>query len=321
MGCLITLFGLALLLLFPLFPPFALFGIVVILLGIFAEVASHGRRSERIAREQFEAQNGEIAVLRRAVTLETDPAKQAVLEAKLDAVEVEARRRAQRRLIAYGVLAVILILAIAGPHRSTDRAAATTPEPTPTPALEAHPPAAAETSSIASPSPVPRAELVLSPAATPAAPALESTEPSPTPEPYRFIKGISRILDAHDWEALTRYTVDGKVNYFGHRHCSNAFIRQDMMEDAYKYPRNRTTYYPDSFTRTVGADGVTYDEVNLYVENWERNGHHHVALARLTVGYTVPDHGPVQIYALVLKVLQPGLKKGDSPGVSLGSSD
>ena len=76
-----------------------------------------------------------------------------------------------------------------------------------------------------------------------------------------------------------------------------------MMEDAYKFPRNRTTYYPDSFSRTVGSDGITYDEVNLCVENWERNGHHHGALARLTVGYTVPDHGPVRIYALALKVL------------------
>jgi hypothetical protein len=184
-GCLITLFGLALLLLSPLFPLFAPLGIVAILLGIFVEISIRGRRSERLAREQFAAQNSEIAVLRRAITLETDPAKQAVLEAKLDAAEVEARRRGRRQLIAYGVLAVILIPAIAGMHRSTEHAAATPPRPAFAPAVEARTPAAAapEARPIASPSPVPRAELVSTPAATQPAPALESAEPSPTPAP------------------------------------------------------------------------------------------------------------------------------------------
>lgn len=192
MGCLITLFGLALFLLSLLCPLLALLvlNIVAILLGIFLRISIRGRRSERLAREQFAAQNGEIAVLRRAITLETDPAKQAVLEAKLDAAEVEASRRARRQLIAYGALAVILIPAIAGLHRSTDRAAATPPRRAPTRAVEARTPAAAaEARSIASPSPVPRAkpvrapraELVSTLAAAQADPALESTEPSPTP--------------------------------------------------------------------------------------------------------------------------------------------
>lgn len=46
--------------------------------------------------------------------------------------------------------------------------------------------------------------------------------------PDSTIIAVNQALEKHDWRTLTGFTVDGLVNYFGHRHVTNAYIAQDM---------------------------------------------------------------------------------------------
>ena len=46
---------------------------------------------------------------------------------------------------------------------------------------------------------------------------------------------VDQAFDNHDWQTLTRFTVDGLVNYFGHRYATNAYIARDMQGDAHNY--------------------------------------------------------------------------------------
>src|ERR1700688_2172414 len=132
---------------------------------------------------------------------------------------------------------------------------------------------------------------------------------NPNKNPASFIVSLSRAFDNHDWQTITRYTVSGSVNYFGHLRVSNAFIRQDMQGDARTYASDRSTVYPETFTHEVSDeysshwDGpMIYDSITVYTEALENNGRLHRAKTRLTVGYTVQDQH-ISIYALVLKDL------------------
>lgn len=103
--------------------------------------------------------------------------------------------------------------------------------------------------------------------------------------------------------------MSGSVNYFGLLRASNAFIRQDMQEDARTYTSDRSIVYPETFTHEISAkyspgwnEPMVYDAITVYTEALENNGPLHKARTRLTVGYTVEDQR-ISIYALVLKVL------------------
>jgi Trypsin-like peptidase domain len=125
-----------------------------------------------------------------------------------------------------------------------------------------------------------------------------------------LIASVNRALDSHDWRTLTGMTVDGLVNYFGHRHVRNAFIAQDMQNDSRNYAWVHSTLYPNTFTHEVSdqyssywSGPMIYDSINMYTEAMERGGKLHRATTRLTVGYVIDSSGRPAIYSLTLKVL------------------
>jgi len=142
------------------------------------------------------------------------------------------------------------------------------------------------------------------------------TTPSPTPPETRntaqsdFVVMVNQAINNHDWRTLTGMTVDGLVNYFGHRHFQNAYITQDMQNDSQNYTWVHSTTYPNTFTHEVSdqyssywSGPMLYDSINVYSEALERNGKLHKALTRLTVGYVIDSSGRSAIYSLTLKVL------------------
>jgi len=126
----------------------------------------------------------------------------------------------------------------------------------------------------------------------------------------RIIMTVNQACDNHDWRTLTRFTVDGLVDYFGHKHVTNAYIARDMQQDAAKYEWVHSTVYPDSFTHKVSDERsshwsgpMLYDSINMYSEALEKSGKSHKARIRLTVGYVLDSAGEPAIYSLSLKVL------------------
>jgi hypothetical protein len=217
----------------------------------------------------------------------TDPQQQQVLQTRLEGIRQQEGRTLLVKIVAAIVIGVLVLAALShggsgSNSKPTEKSGTELPAsenpPTPTPVLLATPTPEADSMTQAS-----------------------STE---------FIETLNGWLDNHDWQSLTQRTVSGKVNYFGHRHCSNVFIEQDMLQDAKNYVSVKSTIYPDTFTRTVGSDGITYDEINIESEAIERTGRRHHALTRLTVGYT-SENGETKIYALVLKVLADHSKKAE----------
>jgi hypothetical protein len=125
---------------------------------------------------------------------------------------------------------------------------------------------------------------------------------TPTAEPYAFIGKIQTAFDNHDWRTITDSTADGEVNYFGHRHASNAYIIRDMQNDAVIYSSAKSTCYPETFTHDLSDPSIIYDSINVYSEVQERHGRLHKALVRLTVGYRIENGVPI-VYAIVEKAL------------------
>jgi hypothetical protein len=125
-----------------------------------------------------------------------------------------------------------------------------------------------------------------------------------------LVMTVNRALDNHDWRTLTAMTVNGLVNYFGHRHVTNSYIAQDMQNDSRNYAWVHSTVYPNTFAHEVSdqyssywSGPMIYDSINMYSEAMERNGKIHKATTRLTVGYVVDSSGRPAIYSLTLKVL------------------
>ena len=142
--------------------------------------------------------------------------------------------------------------------------------------------------------------------------------PSSTPEAHEtentaqasLVTTVNQAIDSHDWRTLTGMTVDGLVNYFGHRHVTNAYIAQDMQNDSRTYQWVHSTIYPNTFSHEVSdqyssnwSGAMLYDSINIYSEALERNGKLHKAMTRLTVGYVIDSSGHPAIYSLTLKVL------------------
>ena len=127
-----------------------------------------------------------------------------------------------------------------------------------------------------------------------------------------FISTINKILLDHDWKTLTAFTIDGKVNYFGHTDSTNAYIRDQLTVEATEMRRIRSTVDPQSFKHEVSNEyshsqrwegPMLYDSITVSNE-WETpNGVQIRMVTRLTAGFTL-QRGTVQIYALVRKVLQ-----------------
>jgi len=50
-----------------------------------------------------------------------------------------------------------------------------------------------------------------------------------------LILRILKAVETHDYRTLLVYTLDKETDYFGHKNSSNAFIQQDMTQDARSY--------------------------------------------------------------------------------------
>jgi hypothetical protein len=111
-----------------------------------------------------------------------------------------------------------------------------------------------------------------------------------------LILRILKAMETHDYRTLLVYTLDKETNYFGHKNSSNAFIQQDMTQDARSY--NWCRFVPDSstFQTSAGHDSIEYDSDAL-----DLRGKEHKARCRLDIYYT-PAPSP-RLQALSLKVL------------------
>ena len=113
---------------------------------------------------------------------------------------------------------------------------------------------------------------------------------------HAMILGILRAIETHDSRAFLAYTVDKQTDYFGHKNASNAFIQQDMEQDARSYKWFR--FVPDlsTFETSLGHDSIEYHSDALDVR-----GQEHKARCRLDI-YYMPT-SPPRLQSVSLKVL------------------
>jgi hypothetical protein len=126
-----------------------------------------------------------------------------------------------------------------------------------------------------------------------------------------LILRILKAVETHDYRTLLIYTLDKETDYFGHKNSSNAFIQQDMTEDARSYKWCR--FVPDlsTFQTSLGHDSIEYDSDALDVR-----GKEHKARCRFDIYYT-PTTSP-RLQALSLRVLPNHLESGNSGSTVTG---
>jgi hypothetical protein len=126
-----------------------------------------------------------------------------------------------------------------------------------------------------------------------------------------LILRILKAVETHDYRTLLIYTSDKETDYFGHKNSSNAFIQQDMTQDARSYKWCR--FVPDlsTFQTSLGHDSVEYDSDALDVR-----GKEHKARCRFDIYYT-PTTSP-RLQALSLRVLPNHLESGKSGSTVTG---
>jgi hypothetical protein len=112
-----------------------------------------------------------------------------------------------------------------------------------------------------------------------------------------MILEVLRAVETHDSRAFLAYTVDKQTEYFGHKNASQAFIQQDMEQDAKSYKWCR--FVPDlsTFQTSLGHDSIEYDSDALDIR-----GKEHKARCRLDIYYTPTS--PPRLQTLSLKVLR-----------------
>jgi hypothetical protein len=156
--------------------------------------------------------------------------------------------------------------------------------------------------SAASPSPVASALItqtassqptLIKPAITPEATPEQATSNSD----QSMILAILRAIETHDSGALLTYTQDKRTNYFGHKNASNAFIAQDMEQDAKSYRWFKFNPDLDTFQTSPGHDSIEYDSRALDIRGKEHN-----ARCRLEIYYTPTS--PPRLEAISLKILR-----------------
>ena len=144
-------------------------------------------------------------------------------------------------------------------------------------------------------------------ASTPIANATPAPQriPQPTNPPsvaateLDYVLTLTKIFDTWDWAALTQFTADGEIYYFGHRNASDSYIRNDMINDRATY-RWSQTVTANSSLRTWVDNGLYFDSIEQYTSVMERSGKLHRAHTIFTVGRTSDG----KIYFLDLKVIK-----------------
>jgi hypothetical protein len=134
-----------------------------------------------------------------------------------------------------------------------------------------------------------------------------------TSDQEALILRILKAVETHDYRTLLIYTSDKETDYFGHKNSSNAFIQQDMTQDARSYKWCKFAPDLSTFQTSLGHDSIEYDSDALDVR-----GEAHKARCRLDIYYT-PTTSP-RLQAVSLKVLPNHLQSGTSVSTVTGSS-
>jgi hypothetical protein len=126
-----------------------------------------------------------------------------------------------------------------------------------------------------------------------------------------FIVRILKAIETHDYRTLLDYTLGESIDYFGRKHSTNAYIEQDMTQDARSYQWCR--FDPDlgTFETSLGHDSIEYDSDAMDVR-----GKEHKARCRLNIYYT-PTPSP-RLQGLSLDVLPSHARTGNSRPAVLG---
>jgi hypothetical protein len=91
---------------------------------------------------------------------------------------------------------------------------------------------------------------VLTPAlVSPGLPSVAGQAPADIPGSSAFIMSLNQALNNHDWDTVTRFTVNKLTNYFGHTHVTNDYIRRDMQNDVINYRSVQSSVFPETFTQ------------------------------------------------------------------------
>jgi hypothetical protein len=145
----------------------------------------------------------------------------------------------------------------------------------------------------------------------------EAVEPlsadAPDSDQSSFIVQILKAIENHDYRTLLDYTLGETIDYFGRQNSTNAYIEQDMRQDARSYRWCR--FDPDfgTFRTSAGHDAIEYDS-----DAMDARGKEHKARCRLDIYYT-PTPSP-RLQALSLAVLPKHAATGISRPAVVGSA-
>ena len=111
-----------------------------------------------------------------------------------------------------------------------------------------------------------------------------------------FILRILKAIENHDYRTFLDSTSGERIDYFGHKNSTNAYVEQDMRQDARSYRWCR--FEPDlgTFETSAGHDAIEYDSDAMDVR-----GKEHKARCRLDIYYT--QSASPRLEALSLEVL------------------
>jgi hypothetical protein len=134
---------------------------------------------------------------------------------------------------------------------------------------------------------------------------------APVSDQTSFILRILNAVETHDYRTLLDYTLGEAIDYFGHKNSTNAYVEQDMTQDAQSYRWCR--FDPDlgTFRTSLGHDSIEYNSDAMDVR-----GKEHKARCRLDIYYT-PTPSP-RLQALSLKVLPSHAPTGNSRPTFIG---
>jgi hypothetical protein len=134
---------------------------------------------------------------------------------------------------------------------------------------------------------------------------------APASDQTTFILRILKVIETHDHRTFLDYTLGEAVDYFGHKNATNAYVEQDMKQDARFYRWCR--FDPDlgTFQTSLGHDSMEYNSDAMDVR-----GKEHKARCRLDIYFT-PTPSP-RLLALSLKVLPIHAPTGNSRPTVIG---
>jgi len=142
---------------------------------------------------------------------------------------------------------------------------------------------------VTTPSQTPPLNVAQAPTVTP------QSIPDEQDESKGLVVRLLQAIETHDHANFLKY-VDREVDYFDHKHASEAFIRKDMEQDARTYESVQMVPNLSTLESSPGHESVEYDLDALDV-----SGRDHKARCRLEISF-VPGPAP-QLLSISARVL------------------